>query len=51
MEAVAGLVGLGDAGEGSSIAALGDAPQQLGVELAADAGAVVVGADIDAGFG
>ena len=50
MKAVAGLVGLGDAGEGLPVAALGEPAQQLSVELASCAGAVMVDVDIDTGL-
>ena len=50
MKAGAGLVGLGDAGEGLPVAALGEPAQQLRVELASSAGAVMVDVDIDTGL-
>ena len=50
MKAVAGLVGLGDTGEGLPVAALGEPAQQLRVELASSAGAVMVDVDIDTGL-
>ncbi len=50
MKAVAGLVGLGDAGEGSPIAALGEPVQQLPVEFAAAADTLMVDGDIDTGL-
>jgi hypothetical protein len=51
MKAVAGLVGLSDAGEGVPIAALGEPAQQPRVELASSAGAVMGNVDIYTGFG
>src|SRR5208283_4008006 len=51
MKTVAGLVGLGDAGEGAPIAALGEPTQQSRVQLAATAGTVMIDVDIDAGLG
>jgi hypothetical protein len=50
MKAVAGLVGLSDAREGSPVAALGEPPQQLRAELASCAGAVMVVVHIDTGL-
>jgi hypothetical protein len=50
MKAVAGLVGLSDAGEGLPVAALGEPAQQLRVELASSAGAVMVVVHIDTGL-
>jgi hypothetical protein len=50
MKSVAGLVRLSDAGEGSSIATLGESAQQLRVQFAAAAGAVMVDVDIDTGL-
>ena len=47
MKSVAGLVGLGDAGEDSPVAAIGEAAQHFYVECAATACAVMVAADID----
>jgi hypothetical protein len=41
METVAGLVGLGDAGEGLPVGALGEATQQLTKKFASCAGAVM----------
>jgi hypothetical protein len=51
MKAVARLVGLSDAGEGLPIASLGEPAQQLRVELASSASAVMVDVDIDTGLG
>jgi hypothetical protein len=51
MKAVAGLVGLGDAGEGLPVAALGEPAQQSRLELASSAGAMMVDVDIDTGLG
>ena len=51
MKAVAGRVGLSDAGEDLPVAALGEPPQQLRAELASCAGAVIIDVDIDAGLG
>jgi hypothetical protein len=42
IKAVAGRVGLGDAGEDLPVAALAEPAQQLRVELASCAGAVIV---------
>jgi|GEM_PF-6168688 hypothetical protein len=50
MKAVAGLVGLSDAGEDVPIPALGEPPQQLRVELASPAGTVMGDVDIDTGL-
>ena len=47
MKSVAGLVALGDAGEDSPVAAIGEAAQHFYVECAATACAVMVAADID----
>lgn len=44
MKSVAGLVGLGDAGEDSPVAAIGEAAQHFYVECAAAAYAVMVAA-------
>jgi hypothetical protein len=41
---------LGDAGEGLPVAPLGEPAQQLRVELASSAGAVMVDVDIDTGL-
>jgi hypothetical protein len=49
--AVARLVGLSDAGEGLPIASLGEPAQQLRVELASSARAVMVDVDIDTSLG
>jgi hypothetical protein len=51
MKAVARLVGFSDAGEGLPIASLGEPAQQLRVELASSASAVMVDVDIDTGLG
>ena len=50
MKAVAGLVGLSDAGEGLPVAAFGETAQQLRIELASSARAVMVDVDIDTGL-
>ena len=50
MKAVAGVVGLSDAGEGLPAPALGEPAQQLRVELTSCAGAVMVDVDIDTGL-
>ena len=47
---MAGLVGLGDGSEDLPVAALGEPPQQLRVELASRAGAVMVHVDVDTGL-
>src|ERR1700724_278268 len=46
METVAGLVGLGDAGEGLPVGALGESTQQLTKKFASCAGAVMGDVDI-----
>jgi len=50
MKAIAGLIGLSDAGEDLPVAALGEPAQQLRVELASCAGAVMVVVHIDTGL-
>jgi hypothetical protein len=50
MKAIAGLVGVSDSGEDLPVAALGKPQQQLRVELASSAGAVMVVVHIDTGL-
>jgi hypothetical protein len=50
MKAVAGLVGLSDAGEDLPVAPRGEPPEQLRVQLASCAGAVMVNVDLDTGL-
>jgi hypothetical protein len=50
MKAVAGLVGLSDAGEDLPVAPRGEPPEQLRVQLASSAGAVMVNVDLDTGL-
>jgi hypothetical protein len=51
MKAFARLVGLSDAGEGLPTASLGEPAQQLRVDLASSASAVMVEDDIDTSLG
>ena len=50
MQAVAGLVGLGDAGNRLAITPIDEPPQQFGVERCSATGAVMAGIDVDAGL-
>ena len=50
MKPIAGVVGLSDAGEGLLVAARGESAQQLSIEFASSAGAVMADVHIDTGL-